>query len=202
MAVLRGVAVEEDEEDEEDEESESEDEAEEAQMVQIPMLLKTIAEENEANECWCGVAFWVINAAFYILVRYEIDQIHLVVHEAGTRPCLHRQQSTQQQSGVAVNSSSSITEQHARKTHAQKTTKRLHTACDRSFPAASPPTHSLKPFAQIIKWPGLIFPPCAFAGARQPVPDQGQLRGLAGAEGERGLYGHGRRPGHGWGHRL
>ena len=59
MAVLRGVAVEEDEEDEEDEESESEDEAEEAQMVQIPMLLKTIAEENEANECWCGVALAV-----------------------------------------------------------------------------------------------------------------------------------------------
>ena len=40
----------------------------EEQMVQIPSLLKIIAEENEANECWCGVLFWFINAAFYVLV--------------------------------------------------------------------------------------------------------------------------------------
>ena len=52
-----------------EEDSNASDEEElEAQMVQIPMLLKTIAEENEANECWCGVLFWLINAAFYILV--------------------------------------------------------------------------------------------------------------------------------------
>ena len=40
----------------------------EAQLVQIPSLLKTIADENEANECWCSVVFWLLNAAFYIWV--------------------------------------------------------------------------------------------------------------------------------------
>ena len=55
----------------------------EAQMVHIPIVLKTIADENEGNECWCAVLFWFINAAFYILVldmqfriteSYEVSQ--------------------------------------------------------------------------------------------------------------------------------
>ena len=54
-----------------------------AQLVQIPMLLKEIAEENESNECWVGVVFWLCTAFFYIVVlsmqfriseSYEVTQ--------------------------------------------------------------------------------------------------------------------------------